>query len=532
VQRNYHKYDPSLIKGNYDVAIIGSGLAGLTAGVLLAKAGKRVLILERHFKPGGFTHTFKRQNYEWDVGVHYVGQVNNPKSMMSRLFDIVSEGDLLWEDMGDVYDQAIIDGKTFNFRKGKENLKSDLKERFPDEHSAIDKYFALLKQAELSAGLFFGERTMPPFMSKTIGYFLRRKFQPFCQKNTLATLKEITLNTELIAVLATQCGNYGLAPNKSSFAMHTTIAGHYMDGAAYPQGGAFKIYESLSDKIVSRGGEIYVNAEVDSIVTKGKRIDYLLMKDGSKVKAKNYISNAGLHNTYNKLIKKDKHIKKYKRALNQISSSTSHLCFYGGFTNSDKALGFPKHNIWVYNSTDFSSDHAKFMSEPEGEIPLFYFSFPSAKDKIWQDQNPDRATIQIVVPANYDWFEKWNDSKWKKRPEDYQDFKLMFKEKILKELFKHFPACEAYLDHAELSTPLTTEHFSNYSRGEIYGLEHTPKRFMQRWIRVYTPYNNLYLTGQDILTVGVGGALFSGAFAAFGILRLKLLNVIRKAVKH
>jgi len=83
----------------YDVIIIGSGISGLTSGILLAKEGKKVLILEKHFKAGGWTHTFKRDNYEWDVGIHYIGEVHNPNSPVRKLFDLVSDGKLEWHKM-------------------------------------------------------------------------------------------------------------------------------------------------------------------------------------------------------------------------------------------------------------------------------------------------------------------------------------------------------------------------------------------------------------------------------------------------
>ena len=83
----------------YDVIIIGSGISGLTAGVLLAQQGKKVVILEKHFKVGGWTHTFKRNNYEWDVGIHYIGEVHNSWSPVRKLFDIVSDGKLEWKKM-------------------------------------------------------------------------------------------------------------------------------------------------------------------------------------------------------------------------------------------------------------------------------------------------------------------------------------------------------------------------------------------------------------------------------------------------
>jgi all-trans-retinol 13,14-reductase len=524
--RYHHKYDSSKIKPLYDVAIVGTGLGALTSAVLLSKAGKKVILLEQHYRPGGFTHVFKRQKYEWDVGVHYVGQVNNPDAMMSKLFAKVTDEKLEWDDLGEVYDRLILAGKKFDFRKGADKLKQDMKLHFPEEHKAIDAYFSMLKDVNKYSGMFFGERTMPPLISRFFGWLLRKGYEPYCQQTTYEALKKFTDNEELIAVWCAQCGNYGLPPKKSSFAMHTTIVGHYMDGAAYPRGGAARIYDTMADIIVRNGGEIYVNARANKFITKKKKIKGIQMDDGSLVKAKNYISNAGLHNTYNHLLAESPLTEKYKTITNSIGASTSHICLYAGFTASDAEIGFPKYNNWVYNELDLENSYDRFFNNPKEAIPLYYISFPSAKDSSWSSRYPDRSTVQVVIPANYDWFKDWEGTSWKERPESYEAFKSSMEKRILHKLFELYPKAEKYLDHSELSTPLSTKHFSNYQHGEIYGLAHTTERFSQKWIRVYSPFKNLFLTGQDILTVGVGGALFSGAFAAFGILKLRMLKVL------
>ena len=70
--KKWRSYNSELNNDSYDAIIIGSGIGGLCSAALLGLKGKRVLVLEKHFKIGGWTHTFKRKNYEWDVGIHSV----------------------------------------------------------------------------------------------------------------------------------------------------------------------------------------------------------------------------------------------------------------------------------------------------------------------------------------------------------------------------------------------------------------------------------------------------------------------------
>ena len=62
-------YKQAKLTEEWDAIVIGSAIGGLTAVVLLGAHGaKCVLVLERHCEAGGFTHTFHRPRYEWDVG--------------------------------------------------------------------------------------------------------------------------------------------------------------------------------------------------------------------------------------------------------------------------------------------------------------------------------------------------------------------------------------------------------------------------------------------------------------------------------
>ena len=98
----------------------------MTSGTLLSMSGKKVLILEQHYEIGGFTHIFKRKGFEWDVGLHYVGEVGDEKSITRKIFDTITEKSLEWCFMGETYDKFIIEGDEYIFPAGKDNLKKAL----------------------------------------------------------------------------------------------------------------------------------------------------------------------------------------------------------------------------------------------------------------------------------------------------------------------------------------------------------------------------------------------------------------------
>jgi all-trans-retinol 13,14-reductase len=97
---------------------------------------------------------------------------------------------------------------------------------------------------------------------------------------------------------------------------------------------------------------------------------------------------------------------------------------------------------------------------------------------------------------------------------------------MLDVLYKHVPQVKDSLVYSELSTPLTVNSLANYQKGEMYGISHTPKRFRQKWLRPQTKIKNLYLTGQDVTTVGVTSALFSGLLTASAVMKKNLSTML------
>lgn len=115
-----------------------------------------------------------------------------------------------------------------------------------------------------------------------------------------------------------------------------------------------------------------------------------------------------------------------------------------------------------------------------------------------------------------------------KRGDEYKELKEKIAQRLLKELYKQQPQLEGNVEHYELSTPLTTQHFVNYEKGEIYGLDATTERFRQDFLKPQTPIKNFYLTGQDIVTCGVAAASFAGVLS---VSAMTGKNVMKKVMK-
>jgi len=165
-----------ILDDSYDVIMIGSGIGCLSAAAILSKEGKKVLVLERHYTPGGFTHVFKRRGYEWDVGIHYIGEVQRKNSAIRLLFDYITDSELEWADMGNVYDRVIIGNKKYDFVKGVKNFKNKLLEYFPHEKSSIDKYIDLVFSSNKATGKFYLSKLLPNILNIIIGRFIKKDY--------------------------------------------------------------------------------------------------------------------------------------------------------------------------------------------------------------------------------------------------------------------------------------------------------------------------------------------------------------------
>lgn len=528
---HFHSYKQHQPEDRWDAIVIGSGIGGLAAAALLStEAGKKVLVLERHYTAGGYTHSFHRPGYQWDVGVHYIGEVHDPASQVRCAFDYMTDGQLAWARMPEVYDRMVFADRSYDFVAGLDHFRDHMKQYFPRDAAAIDRYIAAVLAAAKSSGAYFSEKAIPRPAARLAGGLMRRGFLRWASRTTAAVLASITDNRELIGVLAGQWGDYGLPPAQSSFGVHAIIAAHYFGGASYPIGGAARIVDTIAPLIQRHGGDIVVSADVAQVILEGNRAAGVRMADGRELRAPLVISDAGAHNTFARLIAQPHAaVAPVLEELRGIPPSMAHLSLYVGVKQTAAQLGLAGTNLWIHESYDHDANVARSAADPDAPFPVLFISFPSAKDPEFTQQHPGRATLEVVTMAPYDWFTHWEDTRWKHRAKDYDAFKQQLAARLQAALERHVPQVRGKIDYAELSTPLSTRHFMNYQHGEAYGLSATPARFRLRCLAPRTLIRNMYLTGQDVVSLGVTGALMGGVITASAVLGRNLVSKIAKA---
>jgi all-trans-retinol 13,14-reductase len=527
----FASYKHLSLADSWDAIVIGSGIGGLSAAALLSIYGdKRVLVLERHYVAGGYTHVFHRHGYEWDVGLHYIGEVQQEDSMLRRAFDTITDGQLEWAPMPDVYDRLLIANRTYDFVSGIERFRDRMKGYFPEDSAAIDGYIAAVQAVQKAVDPYFMEKAIPGPIAFLIGRFLRKPFLRWANRTTADVLRSLTKNEELIGVLAGQWGDYGLPPSQSSFAVHAIIAHHYFEGASYPVGGASRIAETVAAVVERSGGKIVVNAEVAAILVQRKKAVGVRMADGREIRAGTIISDTGASNTFGDLLcESPDSLADVRSKLSRIAPSTAHLCLYVGLKESAADLGISGTNLWIHPTRDHDANAEESNWDPNAPFGSLYISFPSAKDPDFERRYPGRCTVEVVTLVPYNWFERWQETRLKRRGEDYEAFKEELAARLQSELERHVPVLAGKIDYAELSTPLSTRHFMNRRGGETYGLSATPERFRLRCLTPRTPIRNLFLTGQDVVTLGVAGALIGGVVTASAVLHRNLISTLAKS---
>nr|XP_029481133.1 all-trans-retinol 13,14-reductase-like [Oncorhynchus nerka] len=534
----------SKVPEKLDAIVIGSGIGGLGLAVLLAKVGKRVLVLEQHDRAGGCCHTFTEKGFEFDVGIHYIGDLLEHKPFRCML-DQLTNGQLQWEPLDNPFDQVVLgppeNRRTYPIYSGRNRFPDELKKFFPGEEAAIDEYMRLVKKAGRSVWFLCLLKLVPVPLAKFLVYTgLANRLSFFfrmASRSVTEVVNELTENNDLRAVFSYVFGTYGNMPKDGSFSMHSLLVCHYLTGAWYPIGGASEIAYHMIPIIEKAGGAVLVRAPVNRILFNddNEAIGVSVMKGQEEihVHAPMVISNAGIFNTYQKLLPKElQAMPAIQKQLGMMKNGAGGLSIFLGLTGTKEDLGLKADNYWIFTEHNLDELVVTYLEgnreESARSVPLLFVASPSAKDPTWEERSPGKSTLSLVSFANYEWFEEWKDNKVTNRGTDYNELKHIFCDSILEVVMSVFPKITRdKVEFIEAGTPITNTHYIGAPKGEIYGADHGTARFSAECsatVRPQTPLKNLYLTGQDVFVCGFAGAL-AGALTCGSVILNRNLHL-------
>ena len=503
----------------WDYIVVGSGMGGMTAAAFLSKLGRRVLVLEQHYIPGGFTHTFKRKGWEWDVGVHAVGEVSE-HSMPGRLLAKLTDGRLKWSKLGGVYDEFHWpDDLRIDFPDTPTQFRTNLLEAFPDEEEAIDGYLAEVKRVAKAMRPYYLARAAPRALGPVADRLIAREARECFSKTTREVIESLTDNVQLRAVFAAQWGYYGSTPSRSSFAIQALVVKHFQWGAYYPVGGSGSMAKELLATVAATGGWTRICADVEEILVEKGRACGVRLVGGEEIRGRAVVSAAGVQSTLTRLLPRELRDRPWAKTASALRPASAHVCLYLGFEGDIREAGAGAANKWFYDTWDMEEDVwavDERCGDPGHAVPpaaVLYCSFPSLKDPDHEPGERVRHTGEVVTFVPWDLFARWQGAKWRKRGSEYDALKKALEEALLEQFLSRMPGLRDKVKYVELSTPVSTDHFCRPMAGSIYGIEPTVERFENPDLRPNSRVKGLYFAGSEVATVGVMGAMMGGVLA-------------------
>jgi phytoene dehydrogenase-like protein len=484
-------------RDRYDVVVVGGGMAGLTAGALLACNGMQVLVVDANYKPGGVCRTLEASGYAIDLGVHLISGCNRdgpfgPGTVFSILerLGVSDQCELIQVDP---FYTARLPGQSLVVPAGREAYVEAYSTAFPAERNGFQSL------VDLQANMLRESLTFP--ISPRISDWLSMPFTyPTLFRHRRTTMAEAVSryikDPKARALYAAIWPYPGLPPAQASFLVWAIAMATYVEqGAFYCRGGFQRLADAVAMGFISHGGDIVLKRRVEHILVCNNTVEGVILDGGERVRADTVIAAGDARETFGKLISLDDLPRRWNRRIRGSQPSLSILTLYLGTDLNIELLGISKENI-IQHSWDLDANWRDALSGVTG-IGVWV---PTLGEPSIAPAGRHQVAILIAVPPAF------ADVDRNRMAEQM----VSGAEQIIPNLGRHITFA-----YGTNKSPLNPSELPLHRIDAAYGWAASPQQSGPLRLPATTPIRGLYLAGHWTQpSHGIWGVMVSGVRAA------------------
>jgi phytoene dehydrogenase-like protein len=404
----------------YDVIVIGSGLAGLTCANMLARGGHSVLLLEQHSKLGGLATWFKRKEHIFDVALHGfpVGMIKT-----CRKYWTPEIANMIVQLKGIRFDNPQF---SFTTTYDREDFTRILEQQFKIPRENIEGFFDTARNMN-----FYDDQSMT-----TKEFF--EKFFPGRDDVHRMLMESITYANG--STLDDPAITYGI------------VFSNFMSKGVYTvRGGTDQFIGKMREELLKNSADLRTKCLVEKIITKDKKVGGVIA-NGKTIKSKVVVSNGNLLSTIHKLVGDENFSESFVTEAKKVRLNNSSCQVYIGIKKGER--------IDYIGDLLFTSDAEKFnpqeLCSKNTTSRTFSIYYPQTR--------PGSDMYSIVASSNANYNDWANLSE-----EEYRASKEALIQRTLYALEKYVPKIRDKIDHVEAATPKTFQRYTIHLSGASFG---------------------------------------------------------------
>jgi phytoene dehydrogenase-like protein len=465
-----------------NIVIIGSGIGGLSAGIILSLLDFQVTIIEKNQLPGGLMRSYRRSGFDCPVGVHYVGALGE-KEPLGKMFHAMGiPVEELFTPMGQegIIDRYIFDDLTFDLPTSIDALEKSLRHVFPQDATALDAIMINLHE--------ISRRMMDPS-------FLLNQGDPFQNMDYYQPMGELLdslgASAELRAVLSVPCNLIGVPLGDCPVIFHHMVLASYLFSSWKLKEGGSKLTDVFIRRFEELGGELTLNNSIKKISLAENKVTGVILESGTFLPADAVI--AAIHpKILLQLLDENALRDSYRRRIQELKETEGVIAVQA----SVDAKTHPEinHNIYRLHKDENGIIH-------DG---IFY--------QLRCGNSKDLNLLSIITKSSYSEWNEWVNTVTGKRGKNYEAKKMSIAENQLKkaeEIFGNLKDARIL----DVYTPLTIRDYVNAPEGACYGILRSSRQLLKAISLNNIPIPGLCLAGQNALAPGVMGSIL-GSFNA------------------